>query len=158
MNSFSQVLFDPSNSALFNFDLESLNFGTHYGTMEFGILGQMASGNAETPRDSSISGSSGSDINYGGGSHLYGNGINHFNQLYDNNMVDSFLNSDQNGNGMYNQGNLQHGLPHAYAIAAAGPIPTSLASPGTDNTASPQPTNFGFESPTTANYTLIIRA
>ncbi|KAK8015112.1 hypothetical protein PG990_008408 [Apiospora arundinis] len=155
MNSFSQALFDPSNPALFNFDLEGLNFGSHYGAMEFGILGQMASGNAETPpRDASISGPSGNDINYGNGSHLYGNGINHFNQLYDNNMVDNFLNSDQNTNGMYNQGNLQHGLPHAYAIAAAGPTPTSLASPGTDNTASPQPTNFGFESPTTTNYTL----
>ncbi|KAK8069440.1 hypothetical protein PG994_006056 [Apiospora phragmitis] len=155
MNSFSQALFDPSNPALFNFDLEGLNFGSHYGAMEFGILGQMASGNAETPpRDSSISGPPGNDMNYGGGNHLYANGINHFNQLYDNNMVDSFLNADQNSNGMYNQGNLQHGLPHAYAIAAAGPTPTSLASPGTDNTASPQPTNFGFESPTTANYTL----
>ncbi|KAK7931781.1 hypothetical protein PG985_002493 [Apiospora marii] len=155
INTFSQALFDPSNPALFNFDLEGLNFGSHYGAMEFGILGQMASGNAETPpRDSSIPGPPGNDINYGGGNHLYGNGINHFNQLYDNNMVDSFLNADQNSNGIYNQGNLQHGLPHAYAIAAAGPTPTSLASPGTDNTASPQPTNFGFESPTTANYTL----
>ena len=62
-----------------------------------------------------------------------------------------FLNMDSNSNGIYAQGNLQHGLPHAYAIAASGPTPTSLASPGTENTSSPQPTNFGFESSPTAH-------
>lgn len=48
---FSQApMFDPSDPALFNFDIASLNFGSHYGALEFGVLGQMSSGtNAGTP-------------------------------------------------------------------------------------------------------------
>lgn len=42
-------MFDPSDPALFNFDLASLNFGNHYGALEFGMLGHMATGAGETP-------------------------------------------------------------------------------------------------------------
>jgi hypothetical protein len=152
MNSYTNPLFDPSNPAIFNFDLESLNFGSHYGAMEFGMLGHMSSGAAETPpRDPSISQQGGADMNYGGNS-MYPNGINQYNQMYDSSMIENYLNPDQNSS-MYSQGNLQHGLPHAFAIAAAGPTPTSLASPGTDNTASPQATTMGFEgSPSAGGY------
>ncbi len=144
---FSTALFDPSNPAIYNFDLEGLNFGSHYGALEFGMLGHMSSGAAETPpREGSISQPAGTDVNYTAAS-MYSNGGNQYGQqLYENNMVDGYVNVDQNHNGIYAQGNLQHGLPHAYAVAAAGPTPNSLASPGTDNTASPQPTNYGFES------------
>ncbi|EEY21975.1 transcription factor [Verticillium alfalfae VaMs.102] len=38
------TLFDPSNPAIFNFDLEGLNFGSQYGAMEFGMLGHMSLG------------------------------------------------------------------------------------------------------------------
>ncbi|KAI9769150.1 MAG: Transcriptional regulator of nonfermentable carbon utilization [Geoglossum simile] len=48
-NIYGGPLFDPSDPALFNFDLASLNFGNHYGALEFGMLGHMASGTAETP-------------------------------------------------------------------------------------------------------------
>lgn len=149
MNSYSTALFDPSNPAIFNFDLESLNFGSHYGAMEFGMLGHMSSGAAETPpREPSISQQ---ELSYGGNS-MYPNGMNQYSQIYDNAMIESYLNPDQNSS-MYTQGNLQHGLPHAYAIAAAGPTPSSLASPGTDNTASPQPTTMGYEgSPSAGGY------
>lgn len=159
INNYSNTLFDPSNPAIFNFDLEGLNFGSHYGAMEFGILGQMSSGAAETPpRDPSISQQAGNDVSFNQGQ-LYangGNGISRYNQMYDG-MIDNYMHTEHSNNNnntnMYSQGNLQHGLPHAYAIAAAGPTPSSLASPGTDNTSSPQPTGFGFEgSPTTANY------
>src|SRR5690606_27337271 len=37
------AMFDPSNPALFNFNLENLNFGSQYPAMEFGILGHMSS-------------------------------------------------------------------------------------------------------------------
>jgi hypothetical protein len=153
MNNFSTALFDPSNPAIFNFDLEGINFGSHYGALEFGILNHMSSGAAETPpRDPAIPQPTSADVNYGGGP-IYPNGINQYNQMYEGGMMD-YTNADQNSKGMYAQGNLQHGLPHAYAIAAAGPTPSSLASPGTDNTASPQTGNFGFESsPTTGSYT-----
>jgi PAS domain-containing protein len=49
MQQFGGPLFDPSDPALFNFDISSLNFGNHYGALEFGMLGHMASGAAETP-------------------------------------------------------------------------------------------------------------
>ncbi|RKF64532.1 Transcription activator of gluconeogenesis [Erysiphe neolycopersici] len=38
------TLLDPSNPAFYGLDLESLNFGNHYGALEFGILGHMSSG------------------------------------------------------------------------------------------------------------------
>lgn len=41
--------FDPSDPALFNFDISGLNFGNQYGAMEFGMLGQMAGGAADSP-------------------------------------------------------------------------------------------------------------
>ncbi|KXJ88496.1 hypothetical protein Micbo1qcDRAFT_17557 [Microdochium bolleyi] len=134
------ALFDPSNPALYNFDLEALNFGNQYGAMEFGILNQMSNGAAETPpRDGSLSHPNKTEPAYGA---MFGNGGG-FNQIYDNGLGDNFLNLDQS----FSQNNLQHGLPHAFAVAAAGPTPNSLNSPGTDNTASPQatPTGFGFE-------------
>ena len=47
--SYGGAYFDPSDPALFNFDLASLNFGNHYGALEFGMLGHMSSGAADTP-------------------------------------------------------------------------------------------------------------
>lgn len=44
-------LFDPSDPALFNFDISSLNFGNHYGALEFGMLGHMSSGAVEQAHD-----------------------------------------------------------------------------------------------------------
>jgi hypothetical protein len=44
-----EPMFDPSNPALFNFDLASMNFGNHYGALEFGMLGHMATGAGDTP-------------------------------------------------------------------------------------------------------------
>jgi hypothetical protein len=43
-------LFDPSDPALFNFDISSLNFGNHYGALEFGMLGHMSSA-VDAPND-----------------------------------------------------------------------------------------------------------
>lgn len=150
-NPFSPALIDPSNPAIFNFDLEGLNFGSHYGALEFSMLGHMSSGAAETPPQEAIAQPGNSDSGYGP-SPMFSNGAGQYSQLYDHGLVDNFMNMDQNN--AYSQGNLQHGLPHAYAVAAAGPTPSSLASPGTDNTSSPQPTNYGFDnSPTGGSYT-----
>ncbi|KAI9672942.1 MAG: Transcriptional regulator of nonfermentable carbon utilization [Caeruleum heppii] len=42
---FDNTLFDVgADPSLFNFDLASLNFGNHYGALEFGMLGHMSSG------------------------------------------------------------------------------------------------------------------
>ncbi|KAK6956954.1 hypothetical protein Daesc_002236 [Daldinia eschscholtzii] len=151
-HNFSTALFDPSNPAIFNFDLEGLNFGNHYGALEFGMLGHMSSGAAETPPRDAIAHPPGTDVNYGS-TPVYRNGVNQYNHMYENGMNDGFMNVDPNNGGTY-PGNLQHGLPHAYAVAAAGPTPNSLASPSTDNTSSPQPTGYGFDkSPTASTYT-----
>ncbi|CAJ2504878.1 Uu.00g122720.m01.CDS01 [Anthostomella pinea] len=152
-NHFSTAMFDPSNPAIFNFDLEGLNFGSHYGALEFGMLNHMSSGAAETPPREAVSHPPGHDVGYGH-SAMFPNGVgNQYNHMYDQGMVENFMNVDQNSNA-YPQGSLQHGLPHAYAIAAAGPTPNSFSSPGTDNTSSPQPTSYGFDkSPTSCSYT-----
>ncbi|KAI9812235.1 MAG: Transcriptional regulator of nonfermentable carbon utilization [Thelocarpon impressellum] len=42
--SFGGPIFDASDPAFFSFDLASLNFGNHYGALEFGMLGHMSSG------------------------------------------------------------------------------------------------------------------
>ncbi|KAG7286126.1 hypothetical protein NEMBOFW57_008429 [Staphylotrichum longicolle] len=148
MPNFGALPFDPSDPNLFNFNLEGLNFGSQYGAMEFGMLGHMSSGAAETPpQDSAIPRSASGSINFGPG--VFGNGVNQFDKVYEGNILDGFLGLDANHNGVYSQGNLQHGLPHAYAIAAG---PTSVQSPSTDNN-SPQPTTLGFDgSPTMATY------
>jgi hypothetical protein len=46
---FAGNLFDTPDLSQYNFDPASFNFGNHYGALEFGILGQMATGAAETP-------------------------------------------------------------------------------------------------------------
>ncbi|KAL1842652.1 hypothetical protein VTJ49DRAFT_4563 [Mycothermus thermophilus] len=136
MATFGSLPFDPSDPNLFNFNLEGLNFGSQYGAMEFGMLGHMSSGAAETPpQDSAMGRSASGSINFGTGVF---NGVN----PYDGSMLDGFLGLDANQNGVYSQGNLQHGLPHAYAIAAG---PTSVQSPSTENN-SPQPSAMGFDS------------
>lgn len=147
MPNFGALPFDPSDPNIFNFNLEGLNFGSQYGAMEFGMLGHMSSGAAETPpRDPTMQRSASGSLGFGG---VFGNGVNQFDKVYDGNILDGFLGLDANHNGLYSQGNLQHGLPHAYAIAAG---PTSIQSPSTD-TNSPQPTPLGFEgSPTMATF------
>lgn len=164
MANFSPALFDPSNPALFNFNLEGINFGSQYAAMEFGMLGHMSSGAADDPHDpSSISqqgGRAGSGVgSFSSAADVFGNG-GVSQTLYDGGaasssaggLMNDFMNLDNSSNnGFYTQGNLQHGLPHAYAISAA---PASLQSPSTDNN-SPQATNYGFDgSPTTAVYGL----
>ncbi len=42
-------LFDPNDPSAYNFDLASLNFGNHYGALEFGMLGHMSSGAMMSP-------------------------------------------------------------------------------------------------------------
>ncbi|KAF2269605.1 hypothetical protein CC78DRAFT_235961 [Lojkania enalia] len=49
MHHFGEPLFDPSNPALFNFDISNLNFGNHYGALELHMLNHMSSGAADTP-------------------------------------------------------------------------------------------------------------
>jgi hypothetical protein len=140
---FAGALFDPSNPALFNFDLEGLNFGNHYGALEFGMLNHMSSGAGETPSKESISSVGIGEMNYNNGQQVYN--MSQFGQMYPQDMVPDFAGQSQ----MFNT--VHQGLPHAYAIATG---PTSHHSPSTD--ASPGATGLGFDSSpttTTTNYT-----
>lgn len=47
--SFDAPYFDPNDPHLFNFNLSELNFGNHYGALEFGMLGHLSSGAVNTP-------------------------------------------------------------------------------------------------------------
>ncbi|KAF2849555.1 hypothetical protein T440DRAFT_129765 [Plenodomus tracheiphilus IPT5] len=47
-------LFDPSDPALFNFDISNLNFGNHYGALEFGMLGHMSSSAVDAGQDNGL--------------------------------------------------------------------------------------------------------
>ncbi|KAL8731688.1 MAG: hypothetical protein Q9181_004223 [Wetmoreana brouardii] len=48
-NPFGGNVFDVNDSMHYNFDPSSFNFGNHYGALEFGMLGHMSSGAADTP-------------------------------------------------------------------------------------------------------------
>lgn len=58
-NPIAGAFFDPSDPALFNFDLSSMNFENRYGALEFGMLGHMATGAGDSPSDSATRGSIG---------------------------------------------------------------------------------------------------
>ncbi|KAF3761529.1 hypothetical protein M406DRAFT_227281, partial [Cryphonectria parasitica EP155] len=137
----SPAFFDPGNPALYNFNLEGLNFGSQYGAMEFGMLNHMSSGAADTPpRDASFSQQGAGEANFAAGA--FGNGMGQF----DGGLIGDILSIDQSGNPLYTQGNLQHGLPHAYAIATG---PNNQQSPSTDHE-SPANQNIGFDGSQTA--------
>ncbi|RDL36998.1 Zn2 DNA-binding protein [Venustampulla echinocandica] len=145
-NSFNGALFDPSNPALFNFDLEGLNFGNHYGALEFGMLGHMSSGAAEAESKDSISSQGMNTVNFNN-SAVFGSNMDQFAPVYSQDMVPDFIPIDrQNSAGQLFANNI-HGVPHAFAIATG---PTSHHSPSTD--ASPGASGMGFES-SPSNYT-----
>lgn len=141
--------FDPSNPAFFNFDLEGLNFGNHYGALEFGMLNHMSSGAAETPpqdqHNGSISQSSDSVFNPG----VFTNNLGQYAPIYTQPDARKDISIDrQNSTGNVFDLQRSHStLPRAYAIETNNP---SMASPSTDAQNSPQP-SLGFDSSPTAS-------
>ena len=47
--SFDRTFYDSNDPSVFNFNISDLNFGNHYGALEFGMLGHIASGASGTP-------------------------------------------------------------------------------------------------------------
>ena len=167
-NAYGANLFDPNDPTQYDFDPASFNFGNHYGALEFGMLGQMASGTAETPPSDVTSHMSHSN----GNSYTSPGTISTF----DNNTVNvpnvqPYLFNQDTAMGDWRnapQSNLRQSgsfpttirnqdsssttikqeAPYAFPIGATGS--SSLASP--ISTTSPQPilTNF-HESPTSTN-------
>lgn len=121
-------IFDTCNPASYNFDLEGLSFGSQYAGWEFGILNRIALGAETPPHDSSVSQPSTTDSELAA---IFGNSSS---TGYDPSSIvgPGFYGLDT-GTKLYTQGNLQHGLPHAYAIAA---LPTGGTSPSTVSTGS----------------------
>jgi hypothetical protein len=149
-NAFSGPMFDPSNPALFNFDLEGLNFGNHYGALEFSMLNHMSSNAADDPEhdNGSMSQQGGSDAFSAGGS--YNNSMGQYGQMYpqQDSMISEFVGMDNNP-GYMSEMQRNHILPRAYAIETAS---ASHHSPSTDNHSSPQPSLAFENSPTSGNY------
>ncbi len=148
-NTFDRALFDPSNPALFNFDLESLNFGNHYGALEFGILSHISSRATETPQEDNtrlISSQGAGEFN----NWASGNNMGQFNQMYSHKMTPGFVGIDhQNSTGQMYTNNDYQSLPHTYAIAAG-----TTSHHGLSTDASLSASTIGFESsPTMTNYT-----
>lgn len=145
-NNFGGALFDPSNPALFNFDLEGINFGNTYGAMEFGILGHLSSGavTADTPIKEN-----GSISSQGMGDGFNNGAFNNMSQygMYGQDMLPDFVPGlERHNSGIYGH----HTLPQAYAIAGGA---TNHHSPHTDSNASPSASTMGFESsPTIAQF------
>ena len=124
-------MFDANDPSLFNFDLASMNFGNHYGALEFGMLGHMATGVGETPPSDAHArrGSVGAVPNFGQvGGFNSSPGSGQFG--YGDSLVSEWP-SEQN---VYNQQfrNPQQ-PPHAFAIETH---PANFQSP--DSNASPQ--------------------
>ncbi|OKL55716.1 Transcription activator of gluconeogenesis [Talaromyces atroroseus] len=144
-NSFG-AFFDPSDPALFNFDLASMNFGNRYGALEFGMLGHMATGAGDTPP--SDSGAQRGSIGQRSNSQQFGTPAP--GTFTDSPNQQSFMFGDpvlnewstgQNPNrmGLYGQGGMhllqqqqKQDAPHAYAIGSgAFASPSSTTSPHT---------------------------
>jgi hypothetical protein len=138
-NTFNGPLFDPSNPAIFNFDLEGLQFGNHYGALEFGMLNHMSSGAAETPAHDnlrSMSQHGGSDASFSTAG-LYNNGLTQYGMYpqQDTTTLSDYVGIDSNPANLFDLQRHQI-LPRAYAIETSS---QSFASPSTDPQQSPQP-------------------
>ena len=169
-SAFVPTLFDPNDPMQYDFDPASFNFGNHYGALEFGMLGQMSSGAAETPPSDSISHISQTNGNkYTSPSTIStsysDNSLNVqpylFNQdqgigdwrnapqsnLRHTNTYNSSIRNQESPNGTIKQETVKQETPHAFIIGASS---SSLASP--TSTSSPQTMvpNFN-ESPSASN-------
>ncbi|KKA22373.1 Transcription activator of gluconeogenesis acuK [Rasamsonia emersonii CBS 393.64] len=156
---FGGAFFDPSDPALFNFDLASMNFGNRYGALEFGMLGHMATGAGDTPPSDTATqrGSVGRSGSQQFSTPAPGSGFgespsNQQSFMFGDTMLNDWSNG-QIGNlyGTSGQGNLVSGqllkqdAPHAFAIGSGS---GSLTSP--PSTTSPQMTTT--TTTTTTNY------
>ena len=135
MPSWNGALFDPSDPALFNFDLASMNFGNHYGALEFGMLGHMATGAATTPPSDSTA--QRGSVGHSNGSNQYSAPFGSFSESPNAQRAypygETALPDWPNGQNLYGQQPFQlSDGPHAYAIETNNgnfTSPDSAASP-----------------------------
>jgi hypothetical protein len=143
--SWNGALFDPSDPGLFNFDLASMNFGNHYGALEFGMLGHMATGaDATPPSDSATQRGS---VGHPNGSNQYHIPLGSFSESPNAQRAfpysETTLPDWSNGQNLYGQQFQFSDGPHAYAIETNN---ANFASP--DSASSPPGLVKFEESPT----------
>ncbi|KAJ5627535.1 hypothetical protein N7528_004962 [Penicillium herquei] len=153
-NPFAGPFFDPSDPALFNFDLSSMNFENRYGALEFGMLGHMATGAGDSPTDSATQrGSIGRSGSAQFSTPAPGFGESPGNQpfLFGDPLLNDWSAGQASGQphvnvgGVYGQngmlpGHMKADGPHAFAIESG---PATFASPG--SASSPHVNTTAFE-------------
>ena len=161
-NAFAADMIDPSDPLSYQFDLASFNFGNRYGALEFGMLGHMSSGAAETPPGDAMghitqnnanrfSGSSGLPTTYGDATvnvqpYLFnqdqdiGGWQNGSQANMRQNSYSSNVRSQESPHRVIKQEQARQETPYAFMIGAGS---SSLASPV--STSSPQAMMAGFE-------------
>lgn len=116
-----ETYFDPNDPSLFNFNISDLNFGNHYGALEFGMLGHISSGAVNTPevdQMNSISHSNQGSVSYEGSANYDSNTNYNYNQAFPSWSQAPGAGSRHNsGNNLWTPQN--NGL-EAYAIAEQG--------------------------------------
>ena len=153
-NPFAGPFFDPSDPALFNFDLSSMNFENRYGALEFGMLGHMATGAGDSPTDSATQrGSIGRSGSAQFSTPAPGFGESPGNQpfMFGDPLLNDWSTGQASGqphvnvSGVYGQNgmlpaHMKAEGPHAFAIESN---PANFTSPG--SATSPHVTTTGFE-------------
>ncbi|KIX03583.1 uncharacterized protein Z518_07136 [Rhinocladiella mackenziei CBS 650.93] len=141
------VFDDP---AMFNFDIASMNFGNHYGALEFGMLGHMATNAGETPPSSDTTTQRGSmSQQYRMPLGLQGESPTARQQFYG----DAIMSDWSNGGDPYGtHGQGRHMAPNAFAIESSAAHWTSPDTNGTPTNAakfedSPMLTNAALQVP-----------
>lgn len=118
-------LFD--DPAMFNFDTASMNFGNHYGALEFGMLGHMATNAGETPPSDTATRSGSMTQQYRMPLGSFGDSPTARQQFYGEPMMSDW----SNGTDQY--GAHRHMAPNAFAIesnAAHWTSPDTNGTPG----------------------------
>lgn len=148
-NPFAGPFFDPSDPALFNFDLSSMNFENRYGALEFGMLGHMATGAADSPSDSATQrGSIGRSGSAPFSTPAPGFGESPGSQqpfMFGDPLLNEWPTGQVNVGGVYGQngmlpGQMKGDAPHAFAIESG---PANFTSPS--SATSPHVTHAGFD-------------
>ncbi|KAJ5901056.1 hypothetical protein N7504_007049 [Penicillium tannophilum] len=153
-NPFAGPFFDPSDPALFNFDLSSMNFENRYGALEFGMLGHMATGAGDSPTDSGTQrGSIGRSGSAQFSTPAPGFGESPGNQpfMFGDPLLNEWSTGQASGqphvnvSGVYGQngmlpGHMKADGPHAFAIESG---PANFTSPG--SASSPHVATSGFD-------------
>ena len=160
-STFGPAIFDVSDPMQYNFDTASFNFVNHYGALEFGMLGHMSSGAAETPPSENanhLNQNNGAGYTTPGtiSTGYSGSPVNAQSYLYqqDQNLGEWRNDASPNvrqagGNQAYNpniqnqdhvNGRVKQEGPHAYTIGTSSSTFTSPSS-----TSSPQNVMAGFD-------------